>query len=274
MLNSSRLFKASIIQMCASTDLEDDTRRCLDLMQRAADEGAQLITLPENCVGLDQRSSPATTISLPETQHPALAAFPQFARENHVEILIGSLGIQMQDQQFNRSYFIDKQGCIKAYYDKINLFDVDLGEGQWFRESDTFTAGERAVMTPCCGGKAGMAICYDVRFPQLFRAYAQAGADILFVPAAFTKTTGKAHWHALLRARAIENGAWVIAPAQHGTAEKGCYGHSLIVDPWGEIRVECGIAEEVATTEIDLALVTQARTRVPALRNEREFRLS
>ncbi len=262
---------ACVIQICASECLDADIQRCLSLMTQAVAKGATLITLPEICIGLDQRGPRPETVALSETQHPALTAFPAFAREHRVEILIGSIGIRCTDKVFNRSYFIDAAGAIKARYDKIHLFDIDLGNGQWFRESDTFNAGGEAVLCPCAGTLAGMAICYDLRFPQLFRAYAKSGAHILFVPAAFTKPTGEAHWHTLLRARAIENGAWVIAPAQHGTAETGCFGHSLIVDPWGEIRAECGADEGIALAEIDTALSAKVRAKIPSLDNERSF---
>lgn len=259
-------FKAAVIQLRASEDLDADIGNALGLMRRAVQQGARLLTLPEICVGLDQRQTRPKTVPRRESEHPALPALRRFAAEHAVEVLVGSLGIVEGDKIRNRSYLLDSHGAIAARYDKLHLFDIDLGGDIWFRESDTFAAGERAVLAPCMGARAGLAICYDLRFPQLFRRYAQAGAQLLFVPAAFTRPTGRAHWHSLLRARAIENGAWVIAPAQHGDPHGGCYGHSLIVDPWGEIRAECGEAEEIAVVEVDLALVEQTRAKIPSLK--------
>jgi predicted amidohydrolase len=189
-------------------------------------------------------------------------------------VLIGSLGITDGEKILNRSYLINSAGDIVARYDKMHLFDIQLSDDVWFRESDTFAAGEQAVLATSMGTLAGMSICYDVRFPQLYSTYAQAGAKMLFVPAAFTRPTGKAHWHSLLRARAIENGAWVIAPGQHGTTEGGCFGHSLIIDPWGTIQAECGDGEDIGLAEIDLSLVDSTRAKIPSLMHSRAIKLA
>jgi len=266
-------FKAAVLQVCASADLEADITRCLGLMSEACKAGAQLLTLPEICVGLDQSGQQPHTIALSEDQHPALPAFTSFAREHQVEVLVGSIGIIENEQTYNRSYLISNTGEVLAHYDKLHLFDIDLGNGVWFKESDTFAAGEHAVMSSCMGASAGMSICYDLRFPQLYRTYAQAGAEMLFIPAAFTQPTGEAHWHSLMRARAIENGAWVIAPAQHGNGVKGCFGHSLIVDPWGTIQAECDDKEGFAIAEIDPAAVATIRGKIPSLKNGRDITL-
>jgi len=270
---SQQTFTAATIQICASADLQSDIDRCIAGMEKAVERGAVLLTLPEVCVGLDQSGPRPKTIAFTEQEHPALPAFRQFAQYHKVEVLIGSIGIEEDKKIYNRSYLINSSGEISAHYDKIHLFDIDLGGDVWFRESDTFKAGERAVLASCMGSQAGMAICYDLRFPQLFRTYSQAGAKILFVPAAFTRPTGEAHWHSLLRARAIENAAWGIAPAQHGTATRGCYGHSLIVDPWGTIQAECGESEEIAIAEIDLDIADKTRAKIPAITLKKEFSL-
>jgi len=191
-----------------------------------------------------------------------------------VWLLIGSLAIKVSDTKTaNRSFLIDPKGGIAAQYDKIHLFDVDLPSGETYRESNTVAGGNRAILAETSWGRLGMTICYDLRFPHLYRALAKAGAFLLTVPSAFTETTGKAHWHTLLRARAIENGAFVVAPAQGGTHANGrkTYGHSLIVAPWGEVLAEAGTDPCVIVAEIDSARVTDARTRVPSLKHDRDF---
>lgn len=273
-MSSDKNFKAAVIQMRASADVPADISRCLRLMEHAVSAGVQLITLPEICVGLDQSGPRPSTVAHTEQEHPALPAFSRFAHEHGVEVLVGSLGITDGDKILNRSYLINSAGDIVARYDKMHLFDIQLSDDVWFRESDTFVAGEQAVLATSMGTRAGMSICYDVRFPQLYRTYAQAGAKMLFVPAAFTQPTGEAHWHSLLRARAIENGAWVIAPGQHGTAEGGCYGHSLIIDPWGTIQAECDEHEGFALAEINLTLVDATRAKIPSLRHSKDIRLT
>ena len=272
-MSTPKNFNAAVIQMRSSADLADDIARCLGLMEQAVSAGAQLLTLPEICVGLDQRGPRPLTVARTEQEHPALPAFADFAREHGVEVLVGSLGITEGEKILNRSYLINASGHIVARYNKMHLFDIQLSDEVWFRESDTFAAGEQAVLATCMGAKAGLSICYDVRFPQLYRTYAQAGAEILFIPAAFTQPTGEAHWHSLLRARAIENGAWVIAPGQHGTADGGCYGHSLIIDPWGTIQAECDEKEGFAIAAVDLSLVDATRARIPSLKNGRDITL-
>jgi len=179
----------------------------------------------------------------------------------------------MDGKILNRSIMLDPTGHIAARYDKLHLFDVDLGDGKIYRESATIAPGAEAVLAPCAGSLIGLSVCYDLRFPELYRSYAQAGAEMLAVPAAFTRMTGQAHWHVLNRARAIENGSFVIAPCQFGTLAGGaeCFGHSLIVDPWGRVLADGGEEENVALADIDLDLVTETRRRIPSLRHDRPF---
>lgn len=266
-------FKAACIQMTATPDAAADIATNLDLMTQAADQGATLITTPEFCAGLDVKDGALAPVAFPEDSHPALAAFTAFAANQQVEVLIGSISVAEGGKCFNRSFHIDRAGKILARYNKIHMFDIDLGPDGRYCESDAMEPGKRAVMTQTHGAVAGMSICYDLRFPHLYRHYAQSGAAILFVPAAFTRKTGEAHWHSLLRARAIENGAFVIAPGQCGTIAGGSelFGHSLIIDPWGQVLSDGGVAQGVSTSMIDLSHVTEVRGKIPSLANERPF---
>ncbi len=190
-------------------------------------------------------------------------------------VLIGSLSIRDagSDKIANRSFLIDAGGGIVARYDKIHLFDVNLRTDEWYRESDNVSPGANAVIAPSPWGLIGLSVCYDMRFPQLYRQLAQAGAALITIPAAFTRTTGRAHWHVLLRARAIETGCFILAPAQCGEHAQGrqTYGHSLIVDPWGQVLADGGEEEGIILAEIDTALVAKARARVPSLDHDRDF---
>jgi predicted amidohydrolase len=193
-----------------------------------------------------------------------------------VTLHVGSLAIQASpDRAANRSFLIDPHGEIKARYDKIHMFDVDLANGESYRESNNFRPGEIAVLTDLPWGRLGMTICYDLRFPALYRALAEAGASFLAVPAAFTKQTGEAHWHVLLRARAIENGCFVLAAAQGGTHENGraTYGHSIVIDPWGKVLAEGDTEPGVVMAEIDPAAVVAARAKIPSLQHGRRFEI-
>ena len=215
--------------------------------------------------------------STSEDKDSALAAFRALAAELKVHLLVGSLAIKVSDTKTaNRSFLIAPDGNVTARYSKIHLFDVDLPSGETYRESGTVAGGDEAVIAQTPWGKLGLSICYDIRFPQLYRALANAGAFAFTAPSAFTVTTGKAHWHVLLRARAIENGAFMIAPAQGGTHANGrsTYGHSLIVGPWGEILAEGGTDPDIFLAEIDPELSKKARAELPSLRHDREFRLN
>ncbi len=267
-------FRAACVQYSATPDVMHDIGNLSRLVREAAAAGGQFIGLPEYCAGLDSRAGRLYPVAPPEDEHPVLPAMTALARELSIWLLIGSIGVKAADGRINnRSFMITPDGMIVARYDKIHLFDVDLGEGNVYRESATIAPGEKAVIAPMIEGSVGLSICYDIRFPQLYRAYAQAGAEMLAVPAAFTKVTGGAHWHVLQRARAIENGAYVIAPAQHGTLSGGgqCYGHSLIVDPWGRVLADAGDGEGFIVAEIDLAQVAETRRRIPALKHDRPF---
>jgi predicted amidohydrolase len=209
-----------------------------------------------------------------EESNPILPAFKDAARELGLWVLLGSMGVTRPDGRVaNRGYVIDPSGRISARYDKIHLFDVDLEEGKRFRESETISPGACAVVADTPWGGLGMSVCYDLRFPHLYRELAKAGASMLAIPAAFTRLTGRAHWHVLNRARAIENGAYVLAPCQNGILAGGaeCFGHSLIVDPWGEVLADGGEEEGVIVAELDTEAVLSARRRIPALTHDRSF---
>jgi predicted amidohydrolase len=213
-------------------------------------------------------------LSRTEDTDRALPVFSALAEELGIWLLIGSLAIRISDTRTaNRSFLISPQGSIAARYDKIHLFDVDLPSGEQYRESNTVAGGAAAVAADLPWGRVGLSICYDLRFPHLYRTLAKAGAFAFTVPSAFTETTGKAHWHVLLHARAIENGAFVIAPAQGGLHANGrrTYGHSLIISPWGDVLAEAGTEPEIILAEIDPAGSTDARSRIPSLRHDRDY---
>jgi len=267
-------FRAACVQLRSSDDVAENIRVTSDFIRAARAKGADFIATPENTTLMAPDGGAKLEKSFSEEADPALPAFRQLAEELGAWLLIGSLAIKVSDTKTaNRSFLIDPKGRIAARYDKIHLFDVDLPSGETYRESNTVAGGGRAVTTELPWGTIGLSICYDVRFPKLYRALAHKGAFLLTVPSAFTETTGKAHWHVLLRARAIENGAFVMAPAQGGTHANGrqTYGHSLIIAPWGEILAEAGTEPGVILADIDPAAVTSARSRVPSLRHDRDF---
>jgi predicted amidohydrolase len=267
-------FTAALIQSTATPDLRHDIAVLSAMIREAAGNGARLVATPEYCAGLDTREGKMFPVAHAEQEHPVLPAMQTLAREFGIWLLIGSVGVRAPDGRiFNRSFMLDPEGLIAARYDKIHLFDIDLGEGRSYRESATIAAGGSPVIAPSAEGTIGLSICYDIRFPHLYRAYAQAGAEMLAAPAAFTKQTGEAHWHVLQRARAIENGAYVLAPAQCGTLSGGaeCFGHSLIVDPWGRVLADGGESPGIVMAEIDLAAVHETRRRIPSLRHDRDF---
>ncbi|MBK8174754.1 MAG: carbon-nitrogen hydrolase family protein [Rhodospirillales bacterium] len=245
------------------------------LIRAARAAGADLILTPENVGMLEPDSRQLKEKARPEATHEALAAFRDLAVETGAWLLAGSLAVTVDDGHVaNRSLLIDSNGAIVARYDKVHLFDVDLGGGESYRESATIAPGEQAVVAETPWGGLGLSVCYDVRFPQLYRRLAQQGATFLSIPAAFTRTTGRAHWHVLLRARAIENGAFVFAAAQCGTHAAGreTYGHSLIIDPWGGVLADGGEEPGFIIAEIDPDRVVEARARIPSLSHDRPFR--
>lgn len=265
--------KVACVQLCAGTDVAANLATVSTLIRRARDEGAEFILTPENAVMMEPKRGPKFEKAEREEAPYILPVFADLAKETGAWILAGSLAVKLpaEDRLANRSYLLDPSGRIAAHYDKIHMFDVDLAGGESYRESNQFRPGDRAVTVETPFGVVGLTICYDLRFPALHRALALAGASILTSPAAFTVPTGKAHWHTLLRARAIENTCFLVAPAQTGTHADGrqTYGHSLIIDPWGEILGELGTEPGIVTATLDLARIAETRAMVPSLRHDR-----
>ena len=275
-------FTASCIQFTSARDYEPNIRVVSDLVRRARDGGADLVLTPENTGLTEPIGKLRREKARDEANHPVLAALREVAQETWAWLLIGSLAVDLSREPgtaegerrlANRSYLIDPQGAIVARYDKIHMFDVDLAGGESYRESNAFRPGRQAVLAETPWGVLGMTVCYDLRFPQLYRALAQAGADFLAIPSAFTVPTGKAHWHVLMRARAIETGCFVFAPAQWGEHAEGrrTYGHSLIVDPWGEVLADAGEGVGIVSARIEADAIGKARRMVPSLQHDREF---
>lgn len=267
-------FRVACVQLRSSDDPAENVRIASQLICEARSSGADFIATPENTNLMAADGGAKLELSRREEDDPALAAFRTLAEELNVWLLIGSLAIRVSETQTaNRSFLIAPRGTIAARYDKLHLFDVDLPSGEQYRESRTVSGGAAAVTADLPWGRIGLSVCYDLRFPQLYRALAKAGAFALTVPSAFTETTGRAHWHVLLRARAIENGAFVIAPAQGGVHANGrsTYGHSLIVSPWGEILSEGGTDPAVVLADIDPEESAAARARIPSLTHDRAF---
>jgi predicted amidohydrolase len=269
-----RPFVAACVQLRAGREVAPNVEAAAALIAKAADDGADFILTPENTSIMEAERELLFEKTRGEDDDIALARFRALAREKKKWLLIGSLPIKVAaDKLANRSLLIGPDGRIAARYDKIHMFDVDLAGGESYRESRNFDAGHEAIVADLPWGRLGLTICYDLRFPYLYRALAHAGASFLTVPAAFTRQTGEAHWHVLLRARAIETGAFVFAPAQGGRHENGreTFGHSLIVAPWGEIIAEAGTEPGVTMAEIDPAKAEEARGRVPSLKHDKSF---
>ena len=272
----SAAFRAACVQLCSGDDVAENIRAACGLIREAAAGGAQFIATPENTTLMAADGGAKLAQSFDEAHDPALPVFAELAKELGIWLLAGSLAIKVSETKTaNRSFLIDPSGAVTARYSKIHLFDVDLPSGESYRESNTVAGGADAVVATTPWGGIGLSICYDIRFPQLYRRMAQKGAFAFTAPSAFTETTGKAHWHVLLRARAIENGAYMIAPAQGGTHANGrkTYGHSLIVSPWGEVLAEAGSDPGIVTADIDPALSVEARGKIPSLKHDRDFSL-
>ncbi|ESW93689.1 amidohydrolase [Mesorhizobium sp. LSJC269B00] len=269
------IFKAAAIQMRSGESPERNAVDLERLVREAAGLGATYIQTPEMTGALIRDKEARAASCTLEDKDIVVAAARKLASELGVFLHIGSTAILRTDGKLaNRALLFGPDGATLATYDKIHMFDVDLDNGESWRESAAYEPGTEAVVTEIDGARLGFAVCYDLRFPQLFRAEAMAGADLLSVPAAFTRQTGEAHWHVLLRARAIENGAYVVAAAQGGLHEDGreTYGHSLIVDPWGRILAEADHDDpEVIIAEIDTAQSSAARKKIPNLKNARDF---
>ena len=267
-------FKAACVQLRSSDDVSENIAETVRLVRDAAAQGAIFIATPENTTLMAPDAGAKLASSYDEAHDPALPVFTALAKELNVWLLIGSLAIKVSDTKTaNRSFLISPQGAIAARYSKIHLFDVELAGGEAYRESNTVAGGNEAVVADTLLGAIGLTICYDMRFPQLYRALAKKGAFLITVPSAFTVPTGQAHWHVLLRARAIETGCFILAPAQGGLHANGrkTYGHSLIVAPWGEILAEAGTEPGVIIAEIDPELSRDARAKIPSLQHDRTF---
>ncbi len=269
-------FRAALVQMCSGRDVARNVATACDLIREAAATGAHYIQTPEVTTLMELERARLFAATGPEEGNDALAQFTDLARTLKVWLHIGSMPVKVRDDKIaNRAFVIDPSGQIAARYDKIHMFDVDLPNGESYRESRNYEPGTRAVVAELPWGGLGLSICYDLRFPYLYRALAQSGARFLAVPAAFTRPTGEAHWHTLLKARAIECQCFVFAAAQGGRHEHGreTYGHSLIVSPWGEILAEGSVHPTVIAADIDLGALEDARGRVPSLRHDRAFQI-
>ena len=270
-------FTAACLQLNSKRNIRDNIPEITKLLDDAVRAGADFITLPE-CAGLLEPNAEALREKAPaEEDHLVLALVRDKMMEAARWALIGSLAVKLSDGKIaNRSYLVGPDGGITATYDKIHMFDVTLGDGQCYQESETYEPGTDAVIADIPWGRVGLTICYDLRFAYLYRTLSQNGADFLTIPAAFTKVSGEAHWHVLQRARAIETGCYVIAAAQCGThaENRQTFGHSLIVDPWGTVLADGGDAPGVITATIDPARVADARSKIPALNHDRDYRLS
>jgi predicted amidohydrolase len=270
-------FKAALIQMRSGLSPSANIDSAAKLIAEAKSAGAHYVQTPEMTNILAARREQLFAAIVEEETDPALAAMRELARTLGIYVHVGSLAIKVSPEKAaNRGFVIDPRGDIVARYDKIHMFDVDLANGESYRESNNYRPGELGVVTDLPWGRLGVTICYDLRFPALYRALAEAGATMLAIPSAFTKQTGEAHWHVLMRARAIENGSFVLAAAQGGQHENGraTFGHSLIVDPWGRILAEGGTEPGIIIAEIDPAEVATARSRIPSLQHGRRFELS
>lgn len=270
-------FKAAMIQMRSGLSPAANLDEGVRLIGEAKAAGADYVQTPEMTNLLAANREQLFSTIAEEDADTSLAAYRELARKLGIFIHVGSLAIKLSpDKAANRGFLITPQGDIAARYDKIHMFDVDLGNGESYRESRNYRPGEQAVIGTLPWGTLGLTVCYDLRFPALYRALAEAGSTMLAIPSAFTRPTGEAHWHVLMRARAIENGSFVFAAAQAGKHESGreTYGHSLIVDPWGRILAEGGTEPGIVMAEIDMAEVAKARARIPSLQHGRRFEIA
>ncbi len=264
--------KVALYQARTGIDPERNSAGLVAAVRESAAAGAAILFTPEMSGLLDRDRSRAETRLKSEDEDPVLAAVREAARDSGIWVHLGSLAVRSGGGRLaNRGFLIDDKGAIRARYDKIHLFDVDLATGESWRESALYAPGGKAVVAETPAGRIGLSVCYDLRFPDLYRSLTDAGAEILAIPAAFTVPTGEAHWHVLMRARAIEAGVFVVAAAQSGRHEDGreTYGHSLVVGPWGEVLLDMGEGEGVGFADIDLARIEEVRGRLPAIRHRR-----
>jgi len=274
------IFTAACIQNHAKNNISDNLPIVRNLIREAVNQKADFIALPE-CVSLMETDAEALEAKAPEEKdHPFLPMYEEEARSSGAWILGGSLAVKLSTKKTknkiaNRLYLFNPAGRIAATYDKIHMFDVDLGNNISYQESATYEPGNQAVVTSLPWGNLGLSICYDIRFAYLYRALAHAGANILCAPSAFTKITGQAHWHILQRARAIETGCFIISPGLCGKHKQGkeSFGHSVIIDPWGEVLADGGTDVGIITAKIDMTKVTEARKKVPALTHDKTFKI-
>lgn len=266
----------ALIQLRSGIEPQANLETAGRLIRQAAADGARFIATPETTHLVQKDADKAFAVLRSEAEEPAIGYFADLAAELGIDLLIGSLAIRLADRcAANRSFLFGPDGVLKARYDKAHMFDVGLGQGESYRESENYQAGEQLVLAEIGGATLGLSICYDVRFAYLYRALAQAGAEVISVPAAFTRPTGRAHWDVLLRARAIETGSYVIAPAQGGLHEDGrkTWGHSCVVGPWGEIVAALDHDEPgILHARLDMRKVAEARRRIPALTHDRALR--
>lgn len=270
----AQTFKAALVQLCSGRDVEKNIAAASDLIRAAAAAGADYIQTPENTQIMELEKPRLLTQLQLEQDSAAVAAFSALAHELKRWLHIGSLAVKCENGKLaNRSFLFAPDGSTAARYDKIHMFDVDLGNGEVYRESATYEPGQKAVIAELPWGGLGMTICYDLRFPALHRALAQGGASFISVPAAFTRITGEAHWITLLRARAIEAQCFVLAAAQGGRHENGreTFGHSVIIAPWGEVLAEADVEPGFIMAEIDPLRIADARRKVPSLQHDRSF---
>ena len=273
-LPSERSFRVGLVQLRSGRSIAPNMEMAEALIRRAAAGGADYVQTPENTAIMELETERLLSEFEVEEKAAPLKRLQALAKELGIWLHLGSLGMKLASGKVaNRSYLIAPEGEIVARYDKLHMFDVDLAGGESYRESRNFDPGNTAVLADLPWGRLGMSICYDLRFPALYRALATAGADFIAVPAAFTKQTGEAHWRVLLRARAIETGAFVLAACQGGLHENGrsTYGHSMIVSPWGEVLAEAGEDPQILLADIDLGLSAEARAKIPSLMHGREF---
>ena len=278
--NHAKRFRAGLVQLRSGCAIPPSLDSAESLIRDAVSRGAHYVQTPENTALMELEPELVLRQVQRESESAPLARFRALAGELGIWLHIGSLGIKVDETRVaNRSYLLNPHGEIAARYDKLHMFDVDLPGGETYHESQHYAPGNKAVLADlslgACRGRLGMTICYDLRFPALYRALATAGANMIAIPAAFTRQTGQAHWHVLLRARAIETGAFVFAAAQGGLHENGreTFGHSMIVSPWGEILAEAGEDPCVVTADIDLALCEEVRARIPSLKHGRPFEI-
>ncbi len=273
---ASSAFKVGLVQMRSGLDPQANLAAALAFVEEAAGAGADYVLTPEMTNIMEVKRERLFATIANEELDPTLAALREAARRLAIYVHIGSLAVKASpDKAANRSFLIDRRGDVVARYDKIHMFDVDLANGESYRESRNYRPGDLAVVTDLPWGRLGVTICYDLRFPALYRALAEAGASFFSIPSAFTRQTGEAHWHVLMRARAIENGSFVFAAAQGGKHENGreTFGHSLVVDPWGRILAEGGTEPGVILADIDPAQISAARSRIPSLHHGRRFEM-